>query len=172
MPWGRTLALAFMPGLLAVCLTTQAQLRDEDPDWVELQTLTPPAYELDRQISFEIPQASRELKWGVDPKTISVGSDGVIRYVVMATSSSGSTNVFFEGINCARGEVKTYARVNQSGQWHLMEHAQWKGLNSGLPSRHALTLARTAFCDIAVVRTDLGEIVRLLKTGPVPVRNK
>ena len=161
-----------VPVLMAGCLTAQAQLRDEDPDWVELQMPPPPAYDLQRQISFEIPQSSGELKWGVDPKTISVGSDGVSRYVVIATSTSGSTNVFFEGINCSRGEVKTYARVNQAGQWDLMEPTRWKGLNSGLPSRHALTLARTVFCDNSVVRTNMDDLVRLLKSGPVPVRRQ
>lgn len=172
--WFRKRALAWMllPALWAYCLTAQAQLRDEDPDWVEMQTPTPPAYDFQRQIGFDIPNASRELKWGVDPKTITVGSDGVTRYVVFATSSSGSTNVFYEGIHCSRGEVKTYARVNLAGQWDLMEPATWKGLNSGLPSRHALTLARTVFCDISVVRTDMDEIVKLLKSGPVPLRRQ
>lgn len=159
-------------GLLLAMAPAQAQLRDADPDWEELQAPPPPVYDLGRQIAFEILHASNELKWGVDPKTISVGSDGVTRYVVMATSSSGSTNVFFEAINCLRGEVKTYARVNQAGQWSMMEPAPWKGLNSGLPSRHALALARTAFCDGTTARTDVDEMVRRLKTGPGAVRSR
>ncbi len=159
-------------GLLLAMAPAQAQLRDADPDWEELQAPPPPVYDLGRQVSFEILHASNELKWGIDPKTITVSSDGVTRYVVMATSRSGSTNVFFEAINCLRGEVKTYARVNQAGQWTLMEPAQWKGLNSGLPSRHALALARTAFCEGAVARTDVDDMVRRLKTGPGAVRSR
>lgn len=165
-------ATAFAFGMLLGAPPAHAQLRDADPDWEELQAPPPPSYDLGRQVFFDILNAGTEMRWSLDPKTISVGSDGITRYVVMATSGGGVTHVFFEAINCLRGEVKTYARINQAGQWLILDSAQWKDLNGGLLSRHALALARTALCEGATPRTDVDEMVRRLKTGPSPIRGR
>jgi hypothetical protein len=163
----------FMVLVALACLSAAgpslAQLRDLDPDWVELEAPAPPLFEIKRLVPFELTRSGSELRWGLDPTTLSFASDGVTRYVVVATSPSGTRNALYEAINCSRGEVKTYARTGQSGQWNLVSDAQWRGLNSGLPSLHALSLARQAFCDANVQRTDINEIVQLLNKRPATI---
>lgn len=45
----------------------------------------------------------------VDERTLAVGEDGVVRYVLVVRSASGSENVSFEGLHCATGERWIYA---------------------------------------------------------------
>lgn len=149
-------------------LNCHAQIQDPDPDWVELTAPTPPVFDLKRQVTFDIVNTGSELKWAIDPTTFSYGSDGVSRLVIIATSASGATNIRFDGINCRKWEVKTYARATPSGQWTVVNDAQWLAVNGGTSSRYALALARQALCDGAVARTDIRDIVRLLSNKALP----
>lgn len=38
-----------------------------------------------------------------------MGSDGIVRYVLVARSSAGTESVSFEGMRCATREVRIYA---------------------------------------------------------------
>ena len=98
-----------------------AQLRDEDPDWMENEV--PPAPEFDRKrlIRYEVP-VGRDMEFGVDPTTITIGKDGVIRYVVVASSQSGSVNAMFEAVRCTTGQFKTYARRTADSAWSQVSH--------------------------------------------------
>jgi CNP1-like family len=165
----RRLAALVALALFAAAGPSMAQLRDLDPDWAELEAPAPPEFNLKRLVPFDLSRSGSELRWGLDPATLRFDGDGVTRYVVVATSASGTSNALFEAINCRRGEVKTYARTWQSGQWNVMSDAEWRGLNSGLPSLHALSLARQALCDANVQRTNLAEIVQLLNKRPTPI---
>lgn len=84
---------------------------------------------------------------GVDPETITVGTDGVVHYVVVMRNASGSTTAAFEGIRCSTDEVKTYARFNDAGQWVALTNPAWKPINGNMPSKHAFAIARQGACD-------------------------
>ena len=59
------------------------------PEWKESEVPPPPAFDVGKLVTFEVsPNAS--LVYGVDPASISMSkSDGVVRYVMVATSASG-----------------------------------------------------------------------------------
>jgi hypothetical protein len=67
-----------------------AQLNGVDPDWRESEAPPPPALKTDGLIPLEMVGSS--LHFGVDPSSVNVGADGIVRYVVVATSSSGAVN--------------------------------------------------------------------------------
>jgi hypothetical protein len=98
--------------LVALTLPATAQLAAQDPDWKELDAPPPPAFELSRLLPFEV-SAGSTLKFGIDPATLQLGSDGILRYVVVARSSTGTVNAMYEGLRCSTGEVRTYARCQQ-----------------------------------------------------------
>lgn len=123
-----------------------SQIADLDPDWKELQVTPPARFSTSRMIPIEMPRYVT-VKIGVDPDSLQVGSDGIVRYVVLAVSDSGNVNAMFEGIWCRNGEVKTYARFGSDGKWHATEDAQWRPLNGNQRSMHALALARQGACD-------------------------
>ena len=135
----------FCLGLMLVALGASAQVI-ADPDWKETETPLPPAFTKDRLIPIEMPKYV-SVRFGVDPATLTITPDGIVRYVVVASNASGSTNAMYEGIRCATGEVKTYARYTSSGQWSSIQDPQWQRLDANLPSKHAMALAQQGVCD-------------------------
>jgi hypothetical protein len=132
--------------LALISWNTWAALVDIDPDWQETDAPPPPAFSRDKLIPVDMPLYVT-LKLGVDPSTLTITSDGVVRYVMVASSTSGSFTAMYEGIRCLTGEVKLYARFSASGQWRAVDNPQWRPLNDNQPSPHALALARQGACD-------------------------
>ncbi|MES2784041.1 MAG: CNP1-like family protein [Pseudomonadota bacterium] len=116
-----------------------AQLAPLDPDWRESDAPPPPVLRTDGLIELEMPGAL--LRFGVDPQSITVGKDGVVRYVVVAKSATGTINANYEGIRCAAGEVRIYARHTPGAGWTQTPDTPWVAL-----SRHSLQVARTGGC--------------------------
>ena len=141
----RISALRAMLLWLAAC-NVSAQLIDQDPDWKEVEIPAPPAFRVDRLVQLEMPRHI-SLKVGFDPDTLRVTNDGIVRYVMVATATSGSSYASYEGIRCLTGEVKVYARHGAAGQWIPVKDPQWKPLNDNQPSPHAMALARQGACN-------------------------
>lgn len=148
---------------LLTTLPAHGQLVDLDPDWKELDVKPPTSFRTDRLVPIEMPRYV-SVKMGIDPDTVTVSSDGIVRYVVVAVSGSGNINAAYEGIWCRAGEVKTYARAGNDGRWGAVANAQWKALNASQPSMHALALARQGVCDgRSAAGNSPQDIVRKLK---------
>lgn len=123
-----------------------AQLRDEDPDWRESEVPAPPDFDAARVIPLEMPR-HMSVRLGVDPGTLRITSDGIVRYVMVAQSPSGTVNATYEGIRCLTAEVKVYARYTSSKVWSMISKPEWKPLRDNQPSPHALAFARQGACD-------------------------
>ena len=142
-----------------------AQLAPQDPDWKEVETPAPPAFNLDKLLPLEMPNYTA-LKFGVDPATLSVSADRVVRYVVVATSSTGVVNAMYEGLRCDVGEFKTYARWSARGEWAIVKDPNWRPLTDNNISRHALAFARQGACEgRAAAAGSAAEIVRRLRAS-------
>lgn len=153
-------------GLLLVTLSSAAQvLRDVDPDWKEGEVPPPPAFSQSRLIPIDMARYF-SLRFGVDPQTISVTADGIVRYVMVAANNSGAMNAMFEGLRCSTGEVKTYARASSDGQWSLVQNPQWESLRGNQSSKHALAFARQGACEGRAARSNTRAIVNALKNPP------
>lgn len=149
-------------GLALLALGSSAQV-DGDADWKESDAPPPPAFNKDKLIPIEMPKYV-SLRFGIDPATLTLTADGIVRYVVVAVNAGGSINAMYEGIRCATGEVKTYARYTSSGHWSLVPEPQWKKLNDKLPSKHAMALASQGVCDgPSTSASSVAAIVRALK---------
>ena len=129
-------------------------------DWKEDVVPPAPAFSQDGGLRLDMPRHI-SVRVGIDPATIRVGADGVVRYVAIMRNSSGSVNAMYEGIRCATDEVKTYARVGSSGQWSALAEPAWKPVNSGAPSPHAWVFARQAACP-GKLANSRDEIIRAL----------
>ena len=124
-------------------LAAQAQLTAVDPDWKEVEAPPPPALRTERLVPLEI--GSSVMRWGVDPASISIGADGIVRYVVVARGEGGAVNAMYEGVRCNTGEVKLYAR-NTGEQWLPVREADWKPLRGSAATLHSLAIARNGAC--------------------------
>ena len=114
-----------------LCLLTASscwsQIADIDPDWKELEVPPPAKFNVERMVAIEMPRYVT-VKIGVDPDSLTIGTDGIVRYVMIAQSSGGNINAMYEGIWCRKGEVKTYARLGSDGKWDPVKDAQWSPL--------------------------------------------
>jgi len=156
----------FWLGLTLLAFGAAAQVVD-DPDWKESEAPPPPAFNSKQLIAIDMPRYVT-LKFGVDPSTLSITPEGIVRYVMVATNASGSVSAMYEGIRCASGEVKTYARYSPSGHWSAVKNPQWQGLNDNLPSLHAMALARQGACQgRSTPGNSMADIVKALKS-PMP----
>lgn len=151
--------------LLLAASAAHAQLADVDPDWKESEAPAPPALRTTGLIPLEIPGS--QLRFGVDPASVSLGSDGVVRYVVVAASASGAVNGVYEGIRCSTGEYKVYAR-NAGGGWSI-SGSDWRLLHDQPRSRHSLFVARTGACIGRAPNRTAAQIVRDLR-APADLR--
>ena len=134
----------------------------EDPEWKEVEAPPPPPLRTQGLIPIEV--AGTSLHFGVDPASVTVGTDGVVRYVVIATSNTGALNAFYEGIRCSAGEVKVYARYNPGSGWVPARGSEWQDVRSGSASvRHSLAIARGGACMEATPNGSAVQIVQDLK---------
>jgi hypothetical protein len=157
----RFLALAMLAG---AAWTASAQLMPADPDWKEHGVPPPPALRTTGLIPLEVPGSS--LRFGVDPGSVAIGADRVIRYVVVATSASGAVNGIYEGLRCDTGEVRVFARHNPDSGWVPAGESLWQAVQSVPNSRYSLQIARNGACVGHGPNGNAAQIVRDLRSGP------
>lgn len=156
--------------LLSLCLagsTAFAQLSPPNPDWKEADAPPPPALRQSGLISVEVQRSS--LKFGVDPDSISVGNDGIVRYVVVARSESGAVTGLYEGIRCNTADFKVYARHNAGGGWVPTREIEWRPLQGNQAARHSLAIAQAGVCAGNSPNRSQAQIVKDLR-APVDTR--
>lgn len=153
--------------LAGAATAASAQPATDNPDWKEIDAPPPPALRTGGLVPLDV--AGTSLRFGVDPASVTVGSDAVVRYVVVATSPSGTVNAMYEGIRCGTGEVKVYARHSPGSGWVPAKAAEWQALQSTPHSRHSLSVARSGACLGRSPNGSPTQIVQDLK-APVDLR--
>ncbi len=169
MTWANTIMIKHLITsvlLLAYGSMASAQSIADNPDWMEIEVPAPPAFDLKRLVQVEMTLRS-QLTWGVDPATVNIGSDGVVRYVVVAQSASGVVNAMYEGIRCNKGEFRRYARHNPGSGWSAVTDTDWKSLRNTGASNHPAYLAKNGMCDGAAPPDSVNEAMRRLHIGTV-----
>jgi hypothetical protein len=157
-------SLALLLGLTVHSAQAQANL--DLLDWTEEEAPPPPAFSWDGSVELQMPPYVT-VQVAIDPRTIRIGKDSVVRYVAIMRNRSGTVNASYEGLRCATDEVKTYARAGSSGTWSVVSKPAWQDVNGSQPSKHAFVFARQAACDVRVSRR-LEDIVKQLKS-PKPL---
>jgi hypothetical protein len=149
------------PLLLAMSLSAYAQGKVEEVEWQEAEAPPPPAFDLSRLLPFEV-SAMSSLKFGIDPQTLSIGKDGILRYVMVATNTSGAMNAMYEGIRCNTGEYKTYARYYPGSGWTKASSAEWQPLR-GTRSTSTYYFSKQGGCPDGGPAVRIDEVLHELK---------
>ncbi len=160
----RALALASVCALAACAASAQTVLPD-NPDWAEANVPPPPAFRMNKLVEVEL-EVKGNLRYGVDPATLSIGKDGVVRYVMVAYSPGGAMTAMYEGIRCGTGEFRTYARFN-AGEWAPVQPSLWRSLFEPMRFRYPLAIAKQGACDNTAPASNVDAIVRKLR-DPTP----
>ncbi len=157
-------SIALLAGLLmAGFVMATAQARDADdpdaPKWVEAELQLPAFPEEANLREFHVSELTTH-RFYIDAASLSVGADGVVRYVLVVRTSGGATNISYEGIRCAGNELKIYAtgraepEGGKGGQWSETRRSEWRRIENKPVNRHHAALTRGYFCPLGTpIRT-------------------
>ena len=115
----------------------------ERQGWKENEVKLPAWPRREALVEFFVSGATA-FRFFIDPGSLSVAEDGVVRYTLVARSGSGVENVSYEGIRCAAGSYKVFA-FGHDGQWRP-NRADWKPIEARDIQRWHNVLRSDLFC--------------------------
>jgi hypothetical protein len=105
----------------------------------------------------------------IDAKSISVGTDGVVRYTLIAKSSGGAANISYEGLRCSGRQFRVYAFGRSDGSWSRARDARWQTISQAEGGNmQRAVLHADFFCPALGIIASPDEGVQALKSGRNP----
>jgi hypothetical protein len=140
---------------------------DEEKPWQEIVVQLPPAPLPENLAEFYVGPTTTSKSY-VDLKSLSIGSDNVVRYIMVTKSSGGATNVIYSGIRCETYEIKQYAFGRSDGSWSRSRRDKWIRIKDAGSNRQDAALYKSYFCQIGMLDGDLKKISnRLRENRPI-----
>ena len=143
---GPALALLLLLQLMA-CAKSRSVGEDYDGDkrWDEVEVQLPGYPRAENYLPFKV-SAESPFDFFVDAKSISVGTDGVVRYALIAKSQNGAVNVSYEGIRCSERQVRVYAYGRSDSTWSRARASSWHAVSNDARNAQQLVLYKDFFC--------------------------
>jgi len=175
----RVLFLGAYGFLLAVVLSGAAHAQFDDKKygvnideesltpWQELEAAPPEYPRPENYVEFYVSAATPN-KFFIDAKSLSVGTDSVVRYVVAIKTPSGVSNVSFEGLHCDTYERRVYALGRSDKTWSLARAKAWTPIPSASPNGYQPALSKEYFCPNGRAILSAEEGLDALKRGGHP----
>ena len=164
-----------LPALATIAVQAAAQPNVQKSDW-ELEqerrewkegAVTMPAYpKAEGLIEFAVSGAT-SFRFFIDPASLSVAEDGVVRYTLVARSPAGVNNVSYEGIGCTAGIFKVFA-YGSAGRWSS-QRSEWKPIGYQTAQRWHYVLRDRFFCPLRQPIHTAAEGLDALRQGIHPV---
>lgn len=142
---------------------------EDEPAWKEQQEVTPPAYPKDENLKEFYVSATETNTFMIDSTSLSVGTDNVVRYVLVIKMTGGAKNVSYEGINCRERMWKLYATGRIDGTWAPVRNAaEWRRIENKMVNRHHMALSKDLFCPLGTNIRTADEGRNALRLGKHP----
>lgn len=145
--------------------------RDNDPDepkkWVELEVKLP-AYPGEEKLLQFVGAAAVPHRFFLDPDSLSVGGDGVVRYAMVVKAGGGASNTSYEGIRCDVRQYKIYAVGRRDGNWTTARDPQWRDIDFRDANRPHNVLYHGILCEGRTPVKSARNAVNNLRYGPKP----
>lgn len=149
-----TLRLGLACAALAACGHTAENAAD---------SVAFPAYPREPDLIEFFVAATSAFRFFIDPASISVGNDGVVRYTLVARSAAGARNVSYEGMRCSTGEMRLYA-LGRDGGW-VKSAGDWRAIAPRSVQRWHNALYREYFCPQKAPIASRREGIEALRRG-------
>ena len=135
---------------IALCFLCAFAAADESSQevpekWTESE-ITLPAFPTPENLIEFYASAATSNHFFIDSSTLSVGPDGVVRYVLVVKTAGGATNISFEGMRCSSVEYKLYATGRSDGIWAKSRVQEWRRIDGKQVNRHHAALFNDYFC--------------------------
>ncbi|HRE17379.1 MAG TPA: CNP1-like family protein [Rhodocyclaceae bacterium] len=150
--------------LVFISLTVRAGFEEdyELKNWREIEVQLPAAPLAENLVPFYV-SAGTDHKFYIDVASLSVGSDGVVRYTLVIVTSGGAKNISFEGMRCRTRERRVYAFGRSDGTWSKSRSNQWDMVRQMDVNRHHAALFLDHFCPGGVIVGRVEEAQRSLR---------
>lgn len=120
-------------------------------------------------VEVPLPSASGEMRFMVDPGSVSRAEPSLVRYTLVARSRSGYRNVSYEGLNCDDNTWHIYATWDAAGKrWAANSDKTWTRANVVSNSDVHGVLDHDFWCKGAMAAGDPKELMQRLRTGLQP----
>lgn len=155
--------------LAAALLLPPAAQADFDEDyeskkWQELELTLPTAPQEANLQPLEVSAATSN-RFFIDTASLSVGSDGVVRYTLLIVTPQGVRNVSYEGMRCETKERRIYATGRSDGSWAKSRNNDWKRIQEEYANRYHAELYLNYFCPIGSIVNSREEALEALRRG-------
>lgn len=159
----------FMLAALIASNTVHADFDEdyESKQWQEIEVQLPAAPKQETLLPFYV-SAATDNRFFVDGATLSVGSDGVVRYVLLVLTPQGVRNVTFEGMRCQTRERRIYASGRLDGSWSKARKNEWVRIQDAYANRHHAALFLEYFCPVGNIVQNATEARDALIKGEHP----
>lgn len=167
-PWKRLLAMVLMASAAAHAQSRfEEDFDDTEKPWQEVAVQLPAQPKPENLVSFYVSPTATQTFF-IDAKSLSIGSDDVVRYTLVAKSATGAENISYEGIRCKSYEKKLYAFGHHDGSWSRSRRDQWEPITGTASNRQHAALAKDYFCNGEAVADNADNILRKMRWHPVP----
>jgi hypothetical protein len=134
----------------------------EAPAWKEQETELPAWPDAGRQLEVTVNQANFPFRVFIDPESLSIGEDRVLRYTVVVVSASGARNISYEGIRCSKRSYRRYA-YGAGDEWVPLAAEPWRPLLEEGMDSYRYVLYRDYLCDPANPYQNTGDVLQRIR---------
>jgi hypothetical protein len=166
-----------LPILLLVLLAAVAAADEEEgwrpgyvteaPAWKEQEAELPSWPDPGRLLEVTVNRANFPFHVYIDPESVSIGDDRVLRYTVVAVSSSGARNISYEGIRCSKRSYRRYA-YGADEEWVPLVAESWRPLLEGGMDGYRYVLYRDYLCDLTDPFQKVEDVLRRIRYSRGP----
>jgi hypothetical protein len=133
----------------------------------EIEAPKLPPFPQDSALLEFIPRRKSSFHFYVDRDSLSIGTDRVVRYSVLAKSPSGAITTSYEGMRCKTSEYKVYALGTDGRQWARPREVLWRAIPR-MSADFRFALYKDYFCDIeAIAGRNEKDLIAHLKGNPL-----
>lgn len=161
-------AVGLLIAVLAPALAAQGTASSE-PDapkaWQEIEVAFPAYPRPEKLVPFPGGPANGH-RYFVDPVSLSIGADRVVRYTLVIRTAGGATNVSYEGMRCDERQQKTYATGQANGSWARSRDPQWRRIEYRSVNNHHGVLYTDFLCREREPPDSVEQVLRRLREPP------
>lgn len=164
------ISAVLLVAVLSACTGGRTALFEDEakPQWKEAELELPPLPAEADLIPFSV-SAGASAAFFLDGRSLSLGSDGIVRYTLLVRAAGGAENLSYEGMRCDTAERKLYAMGRGRSEWVLPRNAEWQRISDNSLNRQHAVLAKEFFCPPGAALPTRDEIIRLLRNA-APLR--
>lgn len=144
---------------------------DELKVWQEVEISLPAPPRQESLLAFEVSAATGN-RFFIDPASLSVSLDGVVRYTLVVLAPAGGRGITYEGIRCETRERRIYASGRSDGAWSKSRAGQWSKIQEVYANRQHAALYLEYFCPAGVIVNDADEARNALRLGGHPANKR